>query len=138
MTPALAAAGKNTKNAVESMIRIFSVGSDFLTKEQVDIFSLKSAALDRFKTINNIVFRPENKPDLFLIDKNQAKEPSFKSFTDTFKDIPKIVFSGELTFRGFTDWIKTPLSYPAVNPSSKELDFLIKKALKEKEILNEN
>jgi diguanylate cyclase (GGDEF)-like protein len=138
MTPARAAAGKNIKNAVASMIRIFSVGPDFLTKEHAESLVSKGAVLDRFKTINNIVFRPENKPDLILINKNQAKEPSFKSFTDTYKGIPKIVFSGELTFKGFSDWIKTPLSYPAVNPSSRELDFLIKKALKEKEILNEN
>ena len=138
MTPARAAAGKNTRNVVESMIRIFSVGSDFLTKERTDFFTLKGAVLDRFKTINNIVFRPENKPDLFLIDKNQAKQPSFKSFTDRFKDIPKIVFSDEQTFRGFYVWTKNALTYPAVDPSLKELDFLIKKALKEKEILIEN
>ena len=138
MTPALAEAERNTKNAAVSMIRIFAIGPDFLTKEHADALVLKGAALDRFKTINNIVFRPENKPDLILINKNQSKEPSFKSFIDTFKDIPKIVFSCELTFKGFTEWIKTPFTYPAVNPSSKELVFLIKKALKEKEILFEN
>ena len=138
MTPALAAAGKNIKNAVASMIRIFSVGPDFLTKDQVEILVSNGVILDRFKTINNIAFRPENKPDLILINKNQAKEPFFKSFKDTFKDIPKIVFSSEQTFRGFTAWSKIPMSFHAVNPSSKELDFLIKKALKEKEILIEN
>ncbi len=36
MTPALAAAGKNIKNVAVSMIRIFAVGPDFLTKEQAD------------------------------------------------------------------------------------------------------
>lgn len=138
MTPALAAAEKNTKNAVASMIRIFSVGPDFLTKEQSESLASKGVTLDRFKAINNIVFRPENKPDLIFINKNQAKEPFFKSFTDTFKDIPKIVFSSEQDFRGFTAWTKIPMTYHAVNPSSKELDFLIKKALKEKEILIEN
>jgi len=33
---------------------------------------------------------------------------------------------------------KVPLTYLAVNPSAKELDFLVRKALKEKEILIEN
>lgn len=120
------------------MIRIFSVGPDFLTKKQSENLVSMGAALDRFKTINSIVFRPENKPDLILIDKNQAKEPSFKSFIATFMDIPKIIFSGEQTFKGFAVWTKTPLAYPAINPSLKELDFIIKKALKEKEILLEN
>jgi diguanylate cyclase (GGDEF)-like protein len=138
MTPAPAAAGKNIKNAVASMIRIFAVGSDFLTKEQADILVSKGAVLDRFKTVNNIVFRPENKPDLILINKKQAKEPSFKSFIDTFKDVPKIVFSGEPKFRGFTEWLKVPFTYPAVDPSSGELAFLIKKALREREISLEN
>jgi len=120
------------------MIRIFSIGPDFLTKDQAESLVSKGVTLDRFKTINNIAFRPENKPDLILISKNQAKEPFLKSFKDTFKDIPKIVFSSEHTFRGFTPWTKIPMTYHAVNPSSKELDFLIKKALKEKEILIEN
>ena len=119
------------------MIRIFSVGPDFLTKEQTGIL-VKDVTFDRFKTINDIVFRPENRPDLIFINKNQAREPFFKSFTDTFKEIPKIVFSSEKTFKGFTAWTKIPLTYLAVNPSAKELDFLIKKALKEKEILIEN
>jgi diguanylate cyclase (GGDEF)-like protein len=120
------------------MIRIFSVGPDFLTKSQSKILVSKSAALSSFNTIDNVVFRPENKPDLILIDKNQAKEPAFKAFADRHKDIPKIVFSGEPTFRGFNAWVKIPLTYPVVNPSLKELDFIIKKALKDKEILLEN
>ena len=120
------------------MIRIFSVGPDFLTESQSKILVSKSAALSSFNTIDNVVFRPENKPDLILIDKNQAKKPAFKTFADRHKDIPKIVFSGEPTFRGFNVWMKLPLTYPVVNPSSKELDFIIKKALKDKEILLEN
>lgn len=120
------------------MIRIYSIGPDFLTKEQAENLVSKGSVLDRFRSITNIVFRPENKPDLILIDKNQSKEPSFKSFIATFTEIPKIVFSMEQTFRGFTVWTKTPFTYPAINPSPKELDFLIRKALKEKEILIEN
>lgn len=137
MTSALAAAQKNIKNAVASMIKIFSVGSDFLTKEQTEIL-VKDITIDRFKTINDITFRSENKPDLIFINKYQAKEPFFKSFTETFKEIPKIVFSSEKTFRGFTAWTKIPMTYLAVSPSAKELEFLIRKALKEKEILIEN
>jgi diguanylate cyclase (GGDEF)-like protein len=75
---------------------------------------------------------------MILIDKNQSREPSFNLFLNTFRDIPKIVFSDEHTFKGFSVWTKNPLTYPAVIPSSKELDFLIRKALREKEFLNEN
>src|SRR5574340_293841 len=138
MTHVRAAVGKNIKNAVGSMIRIFSVGPDILTKDQAQDLVSKGMTLDRFKTINNIVSRPERRPDLIFINKNQAKEPFFRSFTDIFKDIPVIVFSSDQTFRGFTVWTKLPMTYYAVNPSAKELDFLIRKALKEKEILMEN
>src|SRR5574340_173891 len=138
MTPALAAAGRNTKNAVVLMTRIFSVGPDLLTKEQAESLVSKGAVLDRFKTLDSILFRPEHRPDLILIDKNQAKEPSFHSFMATFFDVPKIVLSVDRTFRGFSVWTKKPFTYPAIAPSVKELDFLIEKAFKEKEFLLEN
>jgi len=119
------------------MIRIFFIGPDILKKKLTESLVSKGAAIDRFDTINSIAFRPEHKPDLILIDKYQAREPSFKSFSETFRDTPKIIFSEERTFRGFSAWIKNPLTYPAVDPSSKEIDFLAGKALKEKELLIE-
>ncbi len=120
------------------MSRIFFIGPDFLKKELLENLAAKGDTVDRFKTLNNITFRQEYKPDLILIDKNQSKEPSFNLFLDTFRDIPKIVFSDEHTFKGFSVWTKNPITYPAVSPSSKELDFLIRKALREKEFLTEN
>ncbi len=120
------------------MIKIFSIGPDLLPKQMAESLISKGASISRFKTINNIVFKPENNPDLILVDKNQAKEPSFRSFINTFIGIPKIVFSMERTFNNFTLWTKTPLVYPVIDPSSKELHFIIKKALKEKKILIEN
>jgi diguanylate cyclase (GGDEF)-like protein len=138
MTRARAAAGKNTRNVVVSMIRIFTVGPDFLIKDHLESLALKGATFDKFKGISNIVFRPENRPDVILISKDQAKEPSFKTFKSNFKEIPKIVFSAEQGFRGFTEWRKAPLTYCTVNPSPIELDFLLRKALREKDLLDEN
>jgi len=86
------------------MIRIFFIGPDILKKKLTESLVSKGATIDSFTTINSITFRPDQKPDLILIDKYQAREPSFKSFSDTFRDTPKIVFSDERTFRGFSAW----------------------------------
>ncbi len=131
MTRVLAAVEKNSKNVVESMIRVFSIGPDLLTKEQEEILVSKGASLDRFKTIDNIVFRPENKPDLILIDKNQSKAPSFRSFTDRFKDIPKIVFSRRRRF-GISCLVKKPLNVSNSNPLVERTGFSYKKGIERK------
>ena len=138
MIPALVAVERNTKNAVALMLRIFAIGSHFLTDEQTGTVTAMNATIDRFRSITDIDPKNRKKPDLILIEKNQAKESSFKAFSEAYKDIPKIVFSTENTFRGFTAWARHSLTYPAVQPSPRELDFLIKKALKEKELFNEN
>jgi diguanylate cyclase (GGDEF)-like protein len=121
------------------MIRVFAVGSSrFLTNDHLKSLFSRGVILDNFKAVNKIVFRPENRPDIIFIDHNQSKEPSFRNFKDHSREIPKIVFSGERKTRGFAGWGKTPLTYCAVNPSPAELVFLLGKALREKELLNEN
>lgn len=137
MIPVPAEAEKNTKNAVGRMIRVFSVGPDLPTREQEEFFAGRGWTVDRFKTVHNLVLRSENRPDLLLIDKNQSREPSFKAFTDLYRDIPKIVFSADRSFRGFHAWEKIPITYPTADPSLKELALLMRKALKEKDALLE-
>jgi len=120
------------------MTKIFFIGPDLLYKEFVNILSPKDMVIIKFKTVNNLIFRPEEKPALVIIDRNQSSEPSFRDFVTAFRDTPKIVYSSTASFRGFASWIKFPLTYPVNNPSLKELEFLIKRALHEKELLSEN
>jgi diguanylate cyclase (GGDEF)-like protein len=120
------------------MTRIFYVGSDSPGKEVRNILTSPGRSLMQFKSINNLVYRSEDTPDLILVDKRQSSEPSFRQFIARFREVPKIVFSGTDAFRGFGVWIKQPLTYPVNNPSSQELEFLIRRALKEKNVLDEN
>lgn len=120
------------------MIRIFYVGPDFPKEERGNFLASQGRSVIQFKSINNLMYRPEDKPDLIIVDKRQSSEQSFKEFIAKFKDIPKIVFSATYSFRGFGVWLKHPLTYPINNPSPQEFDFLIRRALKEKEVLAEN
>ncbi|MEJ2696820.1 MAG: sensor domain-containing diguanylate cyclase [Candidatus Sulfobium sp.] len=92
----------------------------------------------KFKSVNHAVRRTDDRPDLIIIDKDQRAESSFREFITQFRDVPKVVLSDSESFRGFAPWLKYPPVFPAANPSSRELDFLMKKALKEKEIIDEN
>jgi len=70
--------------------------------------------------------------NLFLIDKNQAKQPSFKSFTDRFKDIPKIVFQMSI-LSGILRLDKKRLNLSCCRPFFKRAGFSYQEGAKEKE-----
>jgi diguanylate cyclase (GGDEF)-like protein len=120
------------------MANIYYIGQDDFKKEFRNIIESKKAIFIKLKTINNLLYRPEDKPDLIIAEKKQSSEPSFKEFRKKFKDIPIIVFSNTYSFRGFTPWEKFSLSYPVNNPTPKELIFFIEKALKEKKRADDN
>lgn len=135
--PAHAAVARNIKNAAAQMTKIFHIGPSSIKKEYEDIFISKGASIIKFKSINNLKLRPNDKPDLIIVDKNQSSETSFREFLKKFNDTPKIVFSNTYSFTGFAPWSKSALTYPLNNPSAKELLFFIEKASKEKELLND-
>ncbi len=120
------------------MSRIFSIGRAPILKKKEIALAAKGGDVVPFKTIDNIHYRPGTEPQLILIDKNQSAEPSFRDFQLSFKDTPKVVFSDSRLFTGFGPWMKYPLTYFVAEPSSRELEYLFKKALREKEILEEN
>ncbi len=121
------------------MTRIFFIGLDTRKNNLSQQFSeTKDRATLKFKSVEYAVHRTDDKPDIIIIDKDQKAQASFKEFMLRFRDVPKIVLSDAASFRGFSPWLKYPQVFPSVNPSARELEFLIKRALKEKEILEEN
>ncbi|MEW6109434.1 MAG: sensor domain-containing diguanylate cyclase [Nitrospirota bacterium] len=116
------------------MTKIFYIGADPFKKEYEDILSSKDTSILKFKTINNLVYRPEDKPDIIIADKKQSSETSFQEFLRKFKDVPKVVLSGDYSFRGFGPWTKSAIVYPVNNPSPKELKFFVEKALSDRGI----
>ena len=133
-----AVAGRNTKNAVEQMIRIFLIGPDILKKESEDIADSKNRTVVKFKSLSNLMVRHIDNPDVFIIDKYQSTDPSFSKFLSKFSNVPKIIFSGSYSFRGFPSWIRYPLTYPVCCPGDRELDYTIKRALQDKKLLTDN
>lgn len=120
------------------MSNIFSIGAGPLAKEKDIVLASKGCNILKFKSIRDLRYRPENKPDLIIIDKGQSAELSFKEFQTSFRDIPKIVYSDSYSFRGMVVWIKNPQTYPVSNPSIRELEFVIGRALRQKELIDEN
>jgi diguanylate cyclase (GGDEF)-like protein len=121
------------------MTRIFFIGLDSRKKLLSEQFSeAKDTSTLKFKSVDHALYRTEDKPDLIIIDKDERTEASFKDFITRFRDVPKIVLSDTDSFRGFAPWLKYPQIFPAANPSVPELGFLIKRALREKEIIDEN
>jgi diguanylate cyclase (GGDEF)-like protein len=120
------------------MNKIFSIGQAPLKKGKEIALASRGKTVLKFKSINDMRYRPEDRPDLIIVDKNQISETSFREFQMSFKDIPKIVFSDSHSFKGFSPWIRYPQTYALKDPSAKELEFIIKRALKVKELLDEN
>jgi diguanylate cyclase (GGDEF)-like protein len=120
------------------MSRIFSIGRGPILKKKEITLAAKGGEVVPFKTIGDIRFRPGNEPAFILVDKNQSAEPSFRDFHLSFQNIPKIVFLDSRLFKGYGPWLKYPLTYFVTDPAPRELEYLFKKALREKEILEEN
>jgi GAF domain-containing protein len=120
------------------MIRIFCVGQDLLKEEQNDILASKDRNIVKFASIEGMIFRPEDRPDLIILDKDQSSQPSIKRFLALFNDVPKIIFSRTYPFKGLSRWIKVPYIYPVAEPSPKELEFSVCLALRDTRILSEN
>ena len=120
------------------MSRVFSIGRSPLQKETEIALAAKGSTIFRFKSISDVRYRPGNEPDLIVADRNQSAEASFREFQLSFSGIPKIVIAGSRTFSGFGPWMKYPLTYPVADPSAKELEYLFKRALRERELLKEN
>ncbi|TAN43153.1 MAG: sensor domain-containing diguanylate cyclase [Nitrospirae bacterium] len=117
------------------MIKICFIGNDLFKRED---FLGPGISVTRVKTISGLLNRRDDPPEVIIADRHVSAEPSFRDFIQAYKSTPKIVFSDTPSFGGFAPWLKNPLTYPVVQPSEKELVFLVKKALHEKRLIDEN
>ena len=73
----------------------------------------------------------DDKVDLIIADKKLSSDPRFKEFLRISKSFPKLILSDTHSFRGFTPWMKGSVMYPLFNPNAHELDYFVKRILKE-------
>lgn len=118
------------------MPKILAIGED-ITIRNLDPLS-RYGEVSKFNTINSVHIRPDDQVVLFVIEKNQHKEPSFKNFVKSFSDIPKIIISHDNSYKGLAQWLRFPLTYPVYNPGGKELLFLASRLIDEKNLQAEN
>ncbi len=120
------------------MPKIFLIGSNALKDDYEDALVSAGHNVSKFKSLDIVLPRLNEKAALIIVDKKQNSEPSFKEFLKLSKIIPKIVISDNYSFRGFMPWIKDPFAYPLYLPSVKELMYFVNRLLREKEIFFEN
>ncbi|GAB4482431.1 MAG: hypothetical protein OHK006_00810 [Thermodesulfovibrionales bacterium] len=119
------------------MNRIFCIGQEGLNKEQESLLSERGYAVSRFKTINSIVFRPENAPDLIVMGSQMRKDAGFKGFLEAFAGTPKIVLFPSPGLTGYSSWKRFGLTWPLSSPSPQELLFAVGRSLEIRKLENE-
>jgi len=117
--------------------RLFVIGSNLLKEGLEDYFITNEYSIKRFDTLEKAINNFDGNIDVIIINKTFSKDPFFIRFLKISKDIPKIVLSDSTSFRGMSKWLKEPNIYPLNSPDFKELQYFIRKAIKEKDILNE-
>jgi diguanylate cyclase (GGDEF)-like protein len=117
--------------------RLFVIGSNLLKEGLEDYFITNEYSIKRFDTLEKAINNFDGNIDVIIINKTFSKDPFFIRFLKISKDIPKIVLSDSTSFRGMSKWLKEPNIYPLNSPDFKELQYFIRKAIKEKDILSE-
>lgn len=119
------------------MTRIFCIGPECLSKEQEALLSEKGYVVSRFKTINSIVFRPENSPDVIVMGNHLRRDPGFRGFLEAFAGIPKVVLFPSPALTGYSSWKKFGHTWPLSSPSPQELLFAVGRSLELRQLENE-
>lgn len=120
------------------MPKIFLIGSNALKDDYEDALVSAGHNVSRFKSLDIVLPRLNEKTALIIVDKKQNSEPSFREFLKLSKIIPKIIISDNYSFRGLMPWIKEPFAYPLYLPTVKELMYFVNRLLREKDIFFEN
>lgn len=120
------------------MPKVFLIGPGLLEKNTEDLFSDQGFEISKFRSIEDALPRITDNTFLIIADKEQSKNKSYKKFQIAAKNIPKLIISQDNTFRGFSFWIKDPLSFPVCKPSEKELLFISRRALDYHRLWSEN
>lgn len=120
------------------MPKIFLIGDGTLRNEYEEVLASNGHSISKFKFLDMVLHRLNEKVDLLIVDRKQNTNPSFKEFLKLSKTIPKIIISDNYTFKGLMPWIKEPLTSSLYSPGMKELVYFVNRLLKEKEIFLEN
>jgi putative methionine-R-sulfoxide reductase with GAF domain len=120
------------------MPKIFLIGSEVLRDDYEYALVLNGHSISKFKSLDMVLQRLNEKVDLLIIDKRQNIDSSFKEFIKLSKTIPKIIISDTYSLRGLTPWIKESFVYPLYSPGIKELMYFVNRLLGEKKIFIEN
>ncbi len=120
------------------MPKIFLIGNNALKNDYEDALVSAGHNVSKFKSLDIVLRRLNEKAALVIVDKKQNIEPSFKEFLKLSKIIPKIIISDNYSFRGLMPWIKDPFVYPLYLPSVKELMYFVNRLFREKEMFLEN
>lgn len=120
------------------MSKIFLIGSSVFRGDYEDVLVSNGHSISKFKSIDMALLRLNEKPDLLIVDRKQNIEPSFKKFLKLSKNIPKIIITDTHSFKGFTSWIKEPLTCPLPAPSVNEFEYFVRRLLQEREMFLEN
>jgi diguanylate cyclase (GGDEF)-like protein len=118
------------------MLKIFLIGKGTFKKEYKDALTAKGNTIKMFESLDTVLPRFNENPDLLILDKIESKEPAFKEFLKQSRNIPKIIISD--TNSGLTSLIKEPFTYPICSPSVKELSYLVNRSLKERKMFLQN
>jgi diguanylate cyclase (GGDEF)-like protein len=118
------------------MPKIFIIGKEII-KRNFD--PLKGyGELTKLKSIDKVPPMTNDSIALFIIEKDQNKEDSFRDFSKAVTDVPKLIVSYDYTFGGFGPWLRLPLTFPVHNPEEKELISLARRFIAEKNMQREN
>lgn len=120
------------------MPKIFLIGDSALRNDYEDVLVSGGYNISKFKSLDTVLPRLNEKVALLIIDKKINIEPPFKEFLKLSKNIPKIIISDTYSFRGIASWLKEPFVSPIYAPGMKELVHFVNRLLREKETFLEN
>jgi len=120
------------------MPKIFLIGKCASREDYEDILSSHGHSVIKLKSLDTVLQRMNSKTDLFVIDRGQNLDPSFKKFLKATDSVPKIIITETNSLRGLADWTKGAFVYPIFLPGDRELLFFVNRLLQEKDLHIEN
>src|SRR3989337_3002385 len=118
------------------MPKIFLVSKGTLKKEYRDALIAMGNTIKKFESLNAVLPRFHENPDLLIIDRQESERPALKKLLKLSRTIPKIIISA--TNSNMSSWIKEPFTYGTFSPGAKELSYLVNRSLRERKILYDN
>jgi len=134
MPPVHAGAAKNTRSAAGPMHKVLIINSDQTVSERLDAFlSGQGYRVRLFHSISQSHIDLEG-VSAIIVSNDQSAEKNFRTFLKMTEHIPKIVIDYEAPARGIHRWLKNDMTFTAVKPANRELLFLLKNAIRHKEV----